>query len=92
MNYYAMIRPRATFILKNARSKRKIAEVDGSTKGSEPLRLKNPPPGSPPSYPLYEIVTVAGITEVIEHRQPEPIFYLTDDAAVLSELGVSNRR
>jgi hypothetical protein len=35
----------------------------------------------------YEVVTVNGITEIIEHRKMEPLFYVTDDAAVWEELG-----
>jgi hypothetical protein len=42
--------------------------------------------GSP--YPAYEIITVDGITDVIEHRKMEPLFYVTDDSAVRGEPGV----
>jgi hypothetical protein len=37
---------------------------------------------------MYEVLTANGITEVIEHRQMEPIFYITDDADVKERLGV----
>jgi hypothetical protein len=57
-----------------------------SKKGSEPFYLKNPPQGSAPGYPAYEIITVDGITEIIEHRKMEPLFYVTDDPAVWKEL------
>jgi len=73
-------------------SGQKLAEVNGTEKGLEPLTLKNnprPQSGYPIPYPSYEIITVNGVTEVIEHRRMEPIFYITDDPAVLSELGVS---
>jgi hypothetical protein len=43
---------------------------------------KNPPSGFPPHYPIYEATTVNGITEIIEHRKMEPIFYITDDTNV----------
>ena len=39
-------------------------------------------------YPSYEVITVNGVIEIIEHRKLEPIFYITDDLAVLKELGV----
>jgi hypothetical protein len=39
-------------------------------------------------YPGYEVVTVDGMTEVIEHRRMEPIFYITDDPQVKQRLGV----
>ncbi len=33
-------------------------------------------------YPCYAVITVNGVTEVIEHRKMEPVFYVTDDPAV----------
>jgi hypothetical protein len=91
MSYYIKSTGRtANFILQDAEKKRTLAEVRGILKGSEPLELKNPRPGSPPEYPFYEIITVSGITEIIEHRRMEPIFYITDDPAVRSALGVSH--
>jgi hypothetical protein len=30
-------------------------------------------------YPTYNIAVVDEIKEIIEHRQPEPIFYISDD-------------
>lgn len=91
VNYYVKPLGRtSTFILLDAK-KRKLAEVNGTQKGLEPLKLKNPRPGFPSGYPSYEIVTVNGITEIIEHRQMEPIFYITDDPAVWAELGAKQR-
>lgn len=89
MSYY--IRPSgrtATFTLLNTK-KQKLAEVKGTQTGLEPLTLKKPRPGFPPGYPSYEIITVNGVTEIVEHRKMEPIFYITDDPAVWAELGVS---
>lgn len=87
MNYYVKSSGRtSTFILLDSK-RQKLAEVKGTQKGFEPLQLKTPPSGFPPDYPSYEIVTVNGITEIIEHRQMEPIFYITDDPAVWAELG-----
>jgi hypothetical protein len=65
-----------------------LTKVSGKVKGSEPFQLKHPPPGFPPGYPAYEVVTVNGMTEIIEHKKQEPIFYITDDPAVRKELGV----
>lgn len=64
-----------------------LAEMNGSVKGLEPIQLNNSSASSS-GYPSYEIITVNGITEVIEHRRMEPVFYITDDSAVLNELGV----
>ena len=52
--------------------------------------LKNPPAGFPKGYPKYAVITVDGITDVIEHRKMEPVFYLTDDPAIWKELGVAS--
>jgi len=87
MDYYISSSGRdATFTFSTANNKT-IKKVDGSQKGLEPLMLKN---SKNVYYPSYEIITVDGITEVIEHRKMEPIFYITDDPGVLSELGVTN--
>jgi len=91
MSYY--IKPwgsSATFILKDTKGQT-LKKVDAKVKGLEPLQLKHPPPGFPPGYPSYELITVNGVTEIIEHRKPEPIFYITDDPAVWKELGVGQK-
>lgn len=64
----------------------KISELKGTVKGVEPTRLKDQQSNLVPDYPLYEIVSVNGITEIIEHRQSEPIFYITDDSSVIAEV------
>jgi len=59
----------------------KLAEATGTQMGLD----------SATGYPSYGAWTVRGITEIIEHRRMEPIFYITDDpevrAKVLSKLG-----
>ena len=37
------------------------------------------------------VATVNGITDIIEFRKMEPVFYMTDDPAVWKELGVEPR-
>jgi hypothetical protein len=91
MSYY--IKPwgsSAIFMLKDTKGQIRT-KVNGKMKGSEPLQLKHPPLGFPPGYPAYEIITVNGITDIIEHRKMEPIFYITDDPAVWKELGVGQK-
>ena len=91
MSYYVKPWGRsATFILQDTKGKIR-AKIDGKEKGSEPFQLKHPPPGFPPGYPSYEVITVNGVTEIIEHRKPEPIFYITDDPAVCKELGAGQK-
>jgi hypothetical protein len=91
MSYYITPWGRnATFILQDKKG-RTLTRAYGKEKGSEPFQLKHPPQGFPPGYPAYEVITVNGITEIIEHRKMEPIFYITDDPAVWKELGVGQK-
>jgi hypothetical protein len=39
-------------------------------------------------YPAYEIETVNGITEAAEFKRMEPVFYINDDPAVRTKLGI----
>jgi len=59
-------------------------------KSNEPLTLGPNPETGPLPYPLYEILTARGITEVVEHRSMEPLFYITDDPEVKAKLGVAH--
>jgi hypothetical protein len=91
MSYYVM--PwgrRSTFILQDRGGKIRT-KVYGKMRGLGPDYLKHPPSGFPPGYPSYTVITVNGITDVIEHRKPEPIFYVTDDPGVWKELGVTQK-
>ena len=63
-----------------------LKKVYGKEKDNGPFQLKHPPQGFSPGYPLYEVITVNGITEIIEHRKMEPIFYITDDPDVRNEI------
>jgi hypothetical protein len=65
-----------------------LREVTGKSRGNEPVHLKVQRPGFAPGYPAYEIITANGVTEIVEHRRMEPIFYITDDPEVWTELGV----
>ena len=88
MSYYVKPWGRsATFILQDVKGQI-LTKVYGKERGLEPLQLKHPPQGFPPGYPAYEVITVNGITDIVEHRKMEPIFYITDDPAVWKELGV----
>ena len=85
MDYYIGSSGRtATFTLRAA-SGAVIAKVTGKQIGLEPLKRKTKLPGYADGYPSYEIVNVGDITEIIEHRRMEPIFYVTDDPAVKAE-------
>lgn len=88
MSYYVTPSQRtAKFVLSDNKNQ-KIAEVTGTLEGMEPHKLQD----QRSSYPLFEVVTVDGATEIVEHRQMEPIFYITDDPAVWRELGVIKKK
>jgi hypothetical protein len=89
MYYYISSSGRtAEFELSDANGK-KLAAVIGKTKGSAPISLIGVDPSSGLLIrPLYEIVTVNGMTEVIEHRQSGDVFHITDDIEVLTKLGL----
>jgi hypothetical protein len=89
MSYYTAPWGRsARFTLRDTKG-HKLAKIGGKLRGLYPLQLKHPPQGFAPGYPSYEVVTVEGKTEVVEHRKMEPVFYISDDPAVLKELGVA---
>jgi hypothetical protein len=88
MNYYVGFSGRTATATLLGPQGQVFQKVSGTLQGVQPLRLKVQPPGFPPGYPAYEIVTVKGITEVVEHRAMEPTFHITDDPNVLAELGV----
>jgi hypothetical protein len=91
MSYLVMPWGRNTvFILRDAKGQVRT-KVRGKTRGLGPSQLKRPPQGFPSGYPSYEVITVNGITDIIEHRKMEPIFYVTDDLAVWKELGVTKK-
>jgi hypothetical protein len=82
MNYYVMLWGRsAQFILRD-KNGQVMKKENGKTRCRVSFELEKPPQGFPSGYPAYEAITVLGVTEIIEHRKMEPIFYVTDDPAV----------
>ena len=77
----------ATFAMRNARTGAKLADVRGAERGMHPLTANNTEP-TRSEYPTYEVIAVGEITEVIEHRRMEPVFYVVDDPAIRHRLGV----
>ena len=73
----------------------KIQKISLSTEEQPSIRtreLRSPPEGYPKGYPAYNVVTVFGMTDIIERRKMEPVFYMTDDPAVWKELGVDQKQ
>lgn len=54
-------------------------------------QLKTPPEGFPKGYPRYKVVTINNITDIIELRKMEPLFYMTDDPKIWKELGIEQK-
>ncbi len=55
----------------------------------KPLTLKKQLEGYSKGYPKFQIITINGITDVIEHKKMESKFYMADDSDVLKEFGVN---
>jgi len=71
----------AQFTLQDAK-KHVVEKINGKMGCQGSFHITRSTQGFAVDYPAYEAVTVNGITELIEHRKMEPIFYVTDDAAV----------
>jgi hypothetical protein len=65
-----------------ARQEQTIEKENGKVRCKEPFQLKSTPQHSSSDDPTYEPITIDGVTEIIEHRKMEPIFYVTDNLAV----------
>jgi hypothetical protein len=88
MSYYISATGRsAKFVLKK-RGTWLSQSMSCNQLGLEPIYLGSKADKPENQYPSYEIITCKGITEVIEHRAMEPIFFVTDDPGVLRRLGL----
>ena len=74
----------AKFILRD-KNGREIGMVTGHIKGN-PLHLRTSPQGHEPRYPVYVLIVINGVTEIMEHRRPGDIIYVTDDPGIREEL------
>ena len=81
LNYYASLGGDDAKVMLREKSGKTIAEVGGKMKCHSSFA----------SYPAYEVIAVNGITEVIEHKKMEPVFYITDDPAIKKMLFASDR-
>lgn len=89
MSYYIFpLGGTATFVLKQ-RDGSVIAKAKGKMRGDHPVYLGPPTTDPLRQYPSYEVVTVNGISEAIEHRAMEPMFYIADDPVILNRLGIA---
>ena len=66
----------------------KLTQVSASQKGVEPYTFAPSRRDGVLPYPSYEILTANGITEVVEYRQFDGRFYITDDPEIKRKLGL----
>jgi hypothetical protein len=86
MDYYSRPgRRSAVFVLRDG-SGAKVMEVSGEKRGSAPTSFTKGDAAF--EYPLYEVISVGNVVEVVEHRRLEPVFYLVDNPEILRRLGV----
>jgi hypothetical protein len=77
LNYYSKpFGPDAKFILRDKHGKI-LEEVSGEDRPLGNNLLE---------YPSYVLVVVNGISEIVEHRAMEPVFYISDDPAIKSKI------
>lgn len=81
LNYYTALGSDDAKVTLRDRRGKTIAEMRGKMKCHSSFA----------SYPAYEVVMVNGISEVIEHKRMEPVFYITDDPAVKKMLFAGDR-
>ena len=65
-----------------------IKKIVTKKKGLEPITLGYRAPTGPLGYPSYEILSAKGITDVVEHKYRNNIFYMNDDPDVWEKLGI----
>jgi hypothetical protein len=75
--YYSMPWGRSATLTLFDSTGRKLKSITVSRPGYAPVRLDEIV-----DYPMYEVVSAEGITEIIEHRRAEPVFYISDDPDV----------
>ena len=88
MTYY--VRPSgrvATFALRDLSGK-VISTASGTMRGLRPTMLGPNSEERPLRYPLFEIITVKGVTQVIEHPSVESIhFRMVEDLEIRRQIG-----
>jgi hypothetical protein len=86
MTYYTKLGgDDATFVLYDNKQ-HTLAKVIGKVRDAAPLHLKSSSRGDAAGYPLFEVVTANGVTEIVEYKKMEPKFYMVDDPTIWMEL------
>ena len=89
MDYYVEATGRrATFKLFDKRH-HVLGTVAGSLRGLRPVSM-NGSSQAASGYPMFEIVNVNGVVEVVEHKAMEPIFYIPNDPGMVKAILLSS--
>lgn len=74
--YYLSIlqKPIAVLVVRDIKTGNKLMELSG-TRRYHPMSEAR----GITQYPIYQVIKINGIDEVVEHKKQEPIFYLSDD-------------
>jgi hypothetical protein len=80
MNYYSNLwGSDTTFVLRDAKHQT-LRKIYGKVKCNEPILIKGRTGET--GYPSYQVITVNGMSEIVEHKKMEPKFYISDDPIV----------
>lgn len=80
--------PRTATIELREKGGRVLERVVATLAGTAPQTMESDSGVGPRPYPLYEVLTVDGVSDVVEHATRGPRFQMTDDRAVRERLGL----
>ena len=86
MRYYVDSKGRSAIFVLHDKNNHIVEKKTVALRGSGPVTINAPSQKDSTGYPLFEVVTDHNVTEIIEHKAMEPIFYVTDDPLILKAL------
>jgi hypothetical protein len=92
LDYYVVSSGRWARITMKTTNGKVLLKAKGTIRGTEPLHVDGVSGPSGAAYPAYEVVTVNGVSDIVEHRSMAPVFYMVDDATVWKALGLPARQ
>lgn len=91
LSYFSKPWGRSCTLVVEGPQKEQLVKLSGKVYGNGPMKVKSSTSDTSSDYPSYELITINNVAEVIEHRRQEPIFYVTDDPAVLKALEMERK-
>jgi hypothetical protein len=91
MDYFIDASSRSARLTFTTTSGTVLLKAKGTLRGREPLHVRGSAP-SGETYPAYEVVTINGVSDLVEHRSMEPVFYMVDDPDIWKALGLTPRQ